>query len=135
MKSRLVIGAALMLALVGGRVQAQTNDNVAGQRRWAVVNITDPVIVGRQILMGTYLVIHDDAKMAKGAPCTTIYRFDPKTGPKEQIIAFMCLPKKVTAPETNTLAVVIDPVVGKGKLQAYEFAGDSESHGVPSDAR
>ena len=133
MKFRFLIGGLLLVATFGARPYAQTN--TASEKRWVVVNITDPVMVGRQILMGKYLIVHDDAKMAKGEPCTTIYRFDPKSGPKEQVVAFMCLPKRTAAPDTVTLSVSTDPVLGLHALRAYEFAGDGESHGVPADAR
>lgn len=136
MKPKLLIGGLLVLSLVGARpAHAQSNDGTASQKRWAVIQITDPVKVGRQLLMGTYLVVHDEAKMARGEPCTTIYRFDPKAGPKEQVVAFMCVPKRILAQNTATLAVVTDPVLGIKALTGYEFAGDPEQHGVPSDGR
>lgn len=136
MKSKLLVGGLLALTVLAARpALAQTNDGASSQRKWAIVRITSPVKVGRQVLMGTYLVVHDDVKMAKGEPCTTIYRFDPKAGPKEQIIAFMCVPEKVLAKDTTTLAVVTDPVLGIAALQGYQFASDPEIHGVPSDAR
>ncbi len=132
MKSRFLIGVLFLLVFVANRpAQAQSTDN-ASQRQWAIIKVINPVRVGQQILMGTYLVIHDDAKMAKGEPCTTIYRFDPKAGPKEQIVAFMCVPAKILARNTTTLAVLTDPVLGIGTLQGYQFAGDTELHGVPS---
>lgn len=136
MHSKLLVGGLLMLSLVAARpAQAQTTEAAAGARKWAVIKINDPVKVGRRVLMGTYLVIHDDAKMAKGEPCTTIYRFDPKAGPKEQVVAFMCVPKNVLTQSTTTLAVVTDPVLGIASLQGYQFAADPELHGVPADAR
>ena len=131
MKFKAVWAALLLLALVAGRANAQTTTNA--EKRWTVVNLTEPVLVGRQILMGTYLIIHDDAKMTKGEPCTTIYRFDPKTGPKEQVVAFMCLPHRGAASATNTLTVRSgDGWLGVSTLQAYAFAGDDENHGVPA---
>lgn len=133
MKCKAVWTALLLLALVAGRANAQTTTST--EKQWTVVNLTEPVMVGRQFLMGTYLIVHDDAKMAKGEPCTTIYRFDPKTGPKEQVVAFMCLPKRVSSGDTTTIAVTTDPYFGIKALRAYEFAGDAESHEVPSDAR
>lgn len=136
MKSKLLIGGLLMLSLAAARpAHAQSNENAAGQRRWAVIKITEPVKVGRRVLMGTYLIVHDDAKMANGEPCTTIYRFDPKSGPKEQVVAFMCVPQKVLAKNATTLGVVTDPVLGIRALQGYQFTGDPELHGVPADPR
>ena len=35
--------------------------------------------------MGPYLIVHDDAKMERGEPCTTFYRFDPAKGPQEEV--------------------------------------------------
>lgn len=130
------IGGALVgLALFAGTANAQTPNTTSTGQRWSIVRISDPVMVGREILMGTYLIVHDEAKMAKGEPCTTIYRFDPKTGPKEQVTAFMCLPHRGVAASTNTLSVKSDGLLDVGILQAYTFAGDDESHGVPATAR
>ncbi len=125
----------LMVVVLATRTQAQTPDTVPTAKHWAVITFNDPVKVGRQVLMGTYLVVHDDAKMSKGEQCTTIYRFDPKAGPKEQVVAFMCVPKQILARTRTTLTVLTDPVLGIASLQGFEFAGESELHGVPADAR
>jgi hypothetical protein len=134
MKFKVVWTGLVVFALFAGIANAQTPNTTSTGRRWTVVRIADPVMVGREILMGTYLIIHDEAKMAKGEPCTTIYRFDPKTGPKEQVVAFMCLPHRGVASATNTLTVRSgNGWLDVGVLQAYGFAGDDEKHGVPAD--
>ena len=133
MTTKLIWGALLTVVLFGATATAQTPHVTSTGTRWTVVRISDPVMVGREILMGTYLIVHDEAKMAKGEACTTIYRFDPKTGPKEQVVAFMCLPHRGSAPATNTLTVRSgDGWLDLGTLDAYTFAGDTESHGVPA---
>ncbi len=135
MKFKAVWAGLASLALFAGTANAQTPNTTSTGQRWSVVRISEPVMVGREILMGTYLIVHDEAKMAKGEPCTTIYRFDPKTGPKEQVTAFMCLPHRGVAAATTTLSIKSDGLLDVGVLQAYTFAGDDESHGVPATGR
>lgn len=136
MKSKILFAGLLVSAMFAGTANAQTPNTTSTGQRWSIVRIADPVMVGREILMGTYLIVHDDAKMAKGEPCTTIYRFDPKTGPKEQVVAFMCLPHRGVTSTANTLTVRSgNGWLDVGTLQAYEFAGDNETHGVPAEGR
>jgi hypothetical protein len=38
---------------------------------------------------------HDDARMTRGEPCTTVYHFDPATKARgDVIVEFMCLPRE-----------------------------------------
>jgi hypothetical protein len=112
---------------------ATSGDGVAPPRQWAIVTFTDPVMVTDQILMGPFLVAHDDAKMERGEPCTSFYRFDPKKGPREEVLAFHCTPamKKVVDRFTVTQTEP-NPAIGISRLTEYQFAGDCEAHGIPT---
>src|SRR4029079_5904288 len=83
---------------------ATSGDAVAPPRQWAVTNFVDPVLVSDQILMGPYLIVHDDAKMAHGQPCTSFYRFDPAKGPQEEVLSFHCTP--ATRQDDGTFKVI-----------------------------
>lgn len=105
----------------------------APESRWAIVNIQDPMRVGDKVLMGRYLIVHDDTKMARGEPCTTIYRFD-NSGTRREVVAFHCVPAQRAAADRFTFTL---RPTGKGRLTPvelveYQFAGDTEGHGVPS---
>lgn len=131
MKSRMLIGALVVVGALGVSTFASRGDNVGPARRWAIVNFSSPVQLGDQFLMGQYLFVHDDAKMAKGEACTSIYRFDPRTGPKEQVIAFHCTPVQREVCDKATFKVR-DRAQDIPLLTEYQFAGDSEGHGVPA---
>src|SRR6185369_1738600 len=112
---------------------ATSGDGVAPPRQWAIATFTDPVLVTDQILMGSYLIVHDDAKMERGEACTSFYRFDKVKGPQEEVVAFHCTP--ANRPVADMLTVRLsDPLQGIGipRLTEYQFAGDCEAHAVPT---
>lgn len=133
MRSRIIVGSMLLLGVLAAGTIATGGDGVAPPRQWGLVSFTDPVLVTDQILMGTYLLVHDDAKMERGEACSTFYRFDPATGPKEEVVSFHCTPAnrkladKLTLTQTEPI-----PSVGIARLTEYQFAGDCESHGIPT---
>jgi hypothetical protein len=93
-----------------------------------------PVRACGHVLTGTYIVVHDETKMARGEPCTTFYRLHPNAA-AEVALSFHCIPRQrplasettiVTAPSIRTTAAT--PIV---ELLEYQIAGDSEAHGLP----
>ena len=130
MTSRMFVGALALVAFFSISGMASSGDAGGPAKRWAIVNFANPVLIGDQFLMGPFLIVHDEAKMAKGQACTSIYRFDPKTGPSVEVIAFHCVP--ATREVCATTKIVLQPRgVDIPKLAEYQFAGDSEAHGVP----
>ena len=130
MRSRIVLGTLAVVALFTVSGLASRGDAAGPTRRWAVVNFTAPVQLDDQFLMGQYLIVHDDVKMARGEACTSVYRFDPARGPREAVISFHCVPSQRTACDQTTLTLRERPL-DIPKLLEYQFAGDSEVHGVP----
>ena len=102
---------------------------VAG-KQWSIVNFVNTVRVGRSFVFGPVLIVHDDAKMARGEPCTTFYRFDLSTGPREELVSFHCKPRRAAAVAATTFATVND-TDGVRRLTEYQIAGDTEAHGIP----
>jgi len=133
MRSRIIVGSLLLLGALAAGTIATSGDGVAPPRQWANANLVDPVLVTDQMLMGRYLIVHDDAKMARGEACTTFYRFDSVRGPQEEVASFHCSPAYRKVAGTLTLTQT-DPVVGAGiaRLTEYQFAGDCEAHGIPA---
>ena len=131
MKSRILVGALALVGLFTMSGIASSGDSAGSARRWTIVTFTNPVQIGDQFLMGKYLIVHDDEKMAKGEACTAIYKFDPVKGPGEQVIAFHCVPAKRAVCAT-TKVTVQDRGLDIPKLVEYQFAGDTEGHGVPA---
>jgi hypothetical protein len=126
MRSRILV-AALICASIGLGLGASSS------RKWAVVDLRQPTQIGQAVAVGPVLFVHDDAKMARGEPCTTVYRYDPAVGPLEEIVSFHCEPKRSATAGYFTLTTAPGPDPGSSlcRLKAYQFAGDSEAHGVP----
>jgi hypothetical protein len=85
-----------------------------------------PVLVGKSILQGQYVIQHDNERMARGEPCTHIYAFDDRTKPVE---AFHCT--HLERPKATTNTVVLETGVDLQKLQEFQFAGETAAHGFP----
>ena len=128
---RILVGAVLTLSLFTA-AGAASNGASASSRRWAIVNFSDPVLVHRNLLMGLYLIVHDDARMARGEPCTSIYRFDPARGPRAVEVEFMCVPHQSAVCDKTTVSVRRNAATSFNELTEYQFAGDSEVHGIPA---
>jgi hypothetical protein len=84
--------------------------------------------VATRILIGTYVIVHDDGQ---GGPCTALYRVGTGPLPLEETVAFHCTPFKRKAAPRFTTTVDWNPALGMDMLIEYQFAGDSEGHGVP----
>ena len=85
-----------------------------------------PVMVGRSILQGHYVIEHDNDRLARGEPCTHIYAFNDRTRP---VVAFHCTHLERDRPSQN-----IAVIETKGDWQVFtefQFAGEAASHGVP----
>jgi hypothetical protein len=85
-----------------------------------------PVMVGKSILQGHYVIEHDTDRMARGEPCTHIYAFDDRQKP---VVAFHC-----THLERDRTSKPIAVVERRGDweyLTEFQFAGETASHGVP----
>jgi hypothetical protein len=101
-------------------------------RKSAIVRFTTPTIVAGAIVLGAVVFEHDDARMALGHSCTTVYPYNPWTKARgKPIVEFMCLPQDRPAPKTFEATCVRAAVSGLNRLVEYQFAGDAEGHGVP----
>ncbi|MGE4086169.1 MAG: hypothetical protein AB7H93_24555 [Vicinamibacterales bacterium] len=92
------------------------------------VTFRDPVRVGDKILLGRYVIEHDNDRMARGEPCTYIYEADDRRMP---VVTFHCTHL------TRPVAAAPTVVLGRGtvypirELREFQFAGEEASHGVP----
>jgi hypothetical protein len=127
MRSRLIVGSLVVIGAIGfGAVRASTAPAV----KWAAVNLKETVVIAGSFVSGPVVFIHDDERMARGEPCTSVHRFDPATGPGEELVAFHCKPRWGQAPKAFTQNTTRKPD-GPPVLTEYQFAGDEESHEVP----
>jgi hypothetical protein len=98
-------------------------------RQTAVVWFKNPVLVGEFILMGKYIIEHDNERMAQGLPCTHIYAADK---PQLPVVKFHCVHLKGAATDRDlvTLDRTGDPTL-PAKLSSFQFAGETAAHGMP----
>jgi hypothetical protein len=129
MSSRFLIGAALLGAVLTGGASG----SAAPARQSAVFYLTEPTLIGSTIVHGPVVFTHDDRKMARGEPCTTVYLFEPRrNAAADEVASFHCIPKARQVVSTFTVKTTPNTALGFGCiLTEYQFAGDSEGHGVP----
>jgi hypothetical protein len=97
-------------------------------RQLAEVWFHRPVLVGKAILQGRYVIEHDNERMARGEPCTHIYAFDDRSKP---VAAFHCTHLERDRADQN-LVVLVTEANGMQRLVEFQFAGETASHGYPA---
>ena len=128
--SRYVAASVVLLLLGTGAVT--TSAGSAPRRQSAVIYLNEPTLVGSTIVPGPVLFVHDEERMARGEPCTTIRLFEPGNGPTESLVSFHCIPTRRPTARAFTIRTRPNTADGFGcVLTEYQFAGDSEGHGVP----
>ena len=133
MPTRILSGACLVVMVLGGGAVASSGDRVGPARQSAVVYLGEPTLIGSTIVHGPVLFTHDDTKMARGEPCTSVRLFDPATGQTEEIAAFHCIARPRAVVGKFTIRTRPNNELGFGcVLTEYQFAGDAEGHGVPT---
>lgn len=129
MKSRTLVGGLLFVGVMAVATVAAIEPNMA-PRRQGIAFFLRPTQIAGQIVIGKALIVHDDAKMARGEPCTTIYRYGNNGA--EELVSFMCKPEarplvdKLTVTCKRNLFNQMTDV-----LREFQFAGEIEAHGVP----
>lgn len=130
MRSRIIAGSLVVLGVVIATAHSAADPAL----KWAVVNLKDTTVIAGAFVSGPVVFVHDDAKMARGGPCTSVHHFDAQKGVGEQIVAFHCKPRWTKAPARFTQATMTrsdaPPV-----MTEYQFAGDEEAHGIPARAQ
>ncbi len=131
MRSRLVVGSLLITVVFGTCVLASGDRRPS--RQWAAVYLSEPTLIGSTIVQGPVLFVHDEAKMVRGEPCTSVQLFNPGEGPAETIASFHCIPRQARVSNRFRIQTRPNTSLGYGcVLVEYQFAGDREAHGVPT---
>ena len=130
MRTHRRIGMWLLAAVFA--VAATASGDGSRERQWAAVYLDQPTLIGSTIVRGPVVFTHDNARMARGEPCTSVRLLEPGSGPGEEIVAFHCVPVRRAAVHRFTMRTRPNADLGFGCiLTEYQFAGDSEGHGVP----
>jgi hypothetical protein len=104
---------------------------VRPRQQTSIIRFERPTWVAKELLIGSYMIVHDDARMARGEPCTAIYRLGGSISAENEVVAFHCIPRERKLANTFQMTVDSSLVPGTDTLVEYQFAGDSEGHGVP----
>src|SRR6187200_156710 len=99
MRSRIIAGSLVVLASL---VLLTSRTIAAPAVKRAATNLTDTTWIAGAFVSGPVVFVHDDSKMARGEPCTSVHRFEPGKGVGEELVAFHCTPRRGKAPTTFT---------------------------------
>ena len=132
MRTRILVGALVVIAAITSGVLSASDAGGSASQRWTNTYFVRPTIVAGVAIQGPIMVLHDDQQMAEGKDCTKIYRLDPKNGPQELLVSFMCVPANREAVDKFTATCARQVGSGLEILTAYQFPGETEEHGVPS---
>ena len=81
MRTRIIVGVVLVMALFCVGTFASRAGERAGQRQWTIVNFIDPVQIQDRVVMGPVLIVHDDGKMAHGEGLHVVLPVRHRQGP------------------------------------------------------
>lgn len=98
-------------------------------RQLAEVWFHRPVLVGRSILQGRYVIAHDNDRMARGEPCTHIYAYNDRSKP---VVTFHCTHLERDRADQNIVVLTTTGDLSMQKLTEFQFAGETASHGYPT---
>ena len=126
----LVFSLVVLCALIINPVPLKSKASNSTGKQTGITLFDHPVVLnGVTLEAGEYLFVHDDAAMNRGEACTYVYR---GTAPirKKLVVSFHCVPVErsksarfvIRSVETSTGTIV----------REFQFAGDTESHAVPS---
>jgi hypothetical protein len=119
-----------LCALILGAVSLDTKASNTAHKQSAVFNFDKAVVLKGVTLKGEYLFVHDDAAMQRGEDCTYVYEGNAPIA-KKLVVSFHCVPvERLKAKHFMVRAVETSP--GISELQEFQFAGDTEGHGVPT---
>jgi hypothetical protein len=132
MRSRIFVGALALVGVLAAGSIATSGDGGGRARQSAMVYLSEPTLIGSVIVEGPVLFTHDNAKMARGEPCTSVYLLESRKRAAEEIASFHCIPTPRKVAHKFTIKTRPNTVLGFGcVLTEFQFAGDSEGHGVP----
>lgn len=132
MKRGIITFAVLAFALVSLASSPATAGNAkASNGETAVVEFTRTVKLMDVLLKGTYLVVHDDSRMAQGEACLYVYR--PKEGkPDRLVVAYHCRP--IEREPVRDFKVILSRVSTPYEIPEVleiQFPGFSKAHRTP----
>lgn len=133
MLTRLSLAALMVIAATLAYAARPIDADDAPTQR-ARIHLSQPTLVAGKILVGDYIVVHDETREARGEPCTVFYRAAEQV---TEEVAFHCIRSHRPAAEKLTLVTrattrrITTNGVNAVELLEFQFAGDTDAHGVP----
>jgi hypothetical protein len=130
MKRTLLISLALFgVFVLGGSSLPATEVRATEKVDTALVEFPEPVKLAGVLLRGEYLIVHDEALMAKGMACTYIYRGKERIE-SNLVTSFHCIHADREEVKTFTVSFKRQPF-GLKEITEIQFAGSRDGHIVP----
>lgn len=121
---------ALMLVAIALIAFAPDTKALAGKKQTGVVDFTQRTKLKDVYLSGKTLFVHDDEKMARGEPCTSVYSYEGSKKGK-LIIEFHCQPVERTRTDKFFVrSLLLGPPHNVAEIQEFQFAGSTEGHRI-----
>jgi hypothetical protein len=120
----------LCAIILGSGLLTATGKAPASKKQSATVVFNQPVKLQNVVLQkGEYLIVHDNAAMARGEDCTSVYRL--KSSGRELVATFHCTPVSRDMVKGFTVRTVRPTPDAIEEFREFQFAGSTESHLVP----
>ena len=127
----------IFIAILAGALAAVSGVAVsagnAPKKESAVVEFTNTVKLMGVLLRGQYLIVHDEARMAKGEACTYVYRGKAENTDK-LVTSFHCT--HMDRVKTDNIKISYSNYGGKPyetpEILEIQFAGSADGHRVPN---
>lgn len=125
----LIFVSVVLCTLILGSLSWNTTAATEVQKRKAVTNFDNPVLVQGVVLKGRYLFVHDDAAMSRGEACSYIYKGEAERRDK-LVASFHCI--HVEREKANHFIFRSREIApGTMELIEFQFSGETAAHGVP----
>lgn len=104
-------------------------------KEMTVATIPDKTKLLKATLLGKYIFVHDDDKMAKGEPCLYVYEYSedqkgqPEVRPEKLVVSFHCQP--VQRAKADQIVLTYGMAGDLFELREIQFPGSTEAHRVP----
>jgi hypothetical protein len=133
MKRIALVFFILGLALFSGKTLiAESKAQQAPRRESAIVEFTETVKFHDVLLRGEYVIVHDEERMARGEPCTYIYK--SKNGQEGELVtSFHCVHvDRAMAKQFTVKLYTSRTPYGTREVQEFQFANSAAGHRVPT---
>ena len=130
--SLMILSLITMVILIG----ASAGSAAPPGKEMAVVDLQDKTHLGKTVLQGKYIFVHDDSRMGKDEPCFYVYEYtenetgQPEARPEKLVVSFHCEP--VAHPKAGQIVLTYGmTTAGQFQLREIQFAGSTEGHRIP----